>query len=129
MKLTDEDLERMLKSMDLEEPSMSFNRKVMDQVALQASPVIMKTVVDKRIIYSIATVFIAGMIGMFIFAAFKAELRPVLSGFDVDFNFTIDKSIYSALLKCFIFIDLVLGLFYFDRLLRKRIKTPTGKVT
>jgi hypothetical protein len=116
MKLTDEEIEKMLNAMEFEEPSMSFTRNVMEQVKLEAVPVALKTKVDKRIIYSIAAIFVVLMGLIFIYAVATTDLKPLTQ--KMSFNMAIDKDITAIVLKAFLFIDMVIVLFYFDRLLR-----------
>lgn len=50
--------------MELDEPSMSFTRNVMEAVALQPAPVSLKTKVDNQIIFSIAAFFVLSILAM-----------------------------------------------------------------
>lgn len=109
--------------MDLEEPSMSFTRNVMEQVKQEIAPVSLKTKVDKRIIYSISAFFIFAILGIvgyilassdFAFQSFKfSNLQPSWS---IDFN----KYISPTFIKIFIFIDMILAFAYLDSFLRRK---------
>ncbi|RZK48418.1 MAG: hypothetical protein EOO87_20570, partial [Pedobacter sp.] len=50
--------------MELDEPSMSFTRNVMENVALEPAPVSLKTRVDTRIIFSIGAFFVISILGL-----------------------------------------------------------------
>lgn len=116
MKLTDQEIEKMLNAMELEEPSMSFTRKVMEQVKQEAVPVALKTKVDKRIIYSIAAIFVVLMGLVVVYAIANTDFKPLSPR--MSFRIVIDRDITSAALKAFLFVDMIIALVYFDRVLR-----------
>ena len=118
MKMTDEQLTELLKSLEMEEPSMSFTRNVMEQVSLEVHPVSLKTKVNNKIIYGLAAIFVFAILGMFVYAA--ANATAGYSFPDLTFNFKIDKVISSTFLKVFLGVDLIIGLLYFDRLIRRK---------
>lgn len=120
MKLTEEELEGLLKSIELEAPSMSFTRGVMDQVKLQAQPMSLKTRVDKRVIYSIAAAFMLAIVGFFWYVAANNNLEFTMADTDFRMDFSLEKPMYAMLLKVILFIDLVIALIYFDRFLRRK---------
>lgn len=57
-------LHQQLKSVELDEPGMGFNNRVMDQVLVGPHPTSLKTKVDNRIIYAIAAFFVLTIGGM-----------------------------------------------------------------
>lgn len=118
MKITDEQLAALLKEMEMEEPSMSFTRNLMDQIDLEIAPVSLKTKVDRRVIIGLSTVFILAMGMVCIYALRNANISYSLP--QLDFDLKIDALLSSTVLKAFLFIDLVIGLLYFDSLLRKK---------
>jgi len=118
MKITDEKLAALLKDMEMEEPSMSFTRNVMDQIDLEIPPVALSTKVDHRIIIGISSVFILGIMVVLGYALMESSLSYTLPKIDLQIN--IDQAIASNVLKVFLFVDLVIGLLYFDRLLRTK---------
>lgn len=121
MKLTDEQLDTLLKDMELNEPSMSFNRNVMERVKLEAIPVPLKTRVDKRIIYGIAGLFVCCISVVLAYAAANTNFN--YNGFQkVNFkiDFDLETSSSSQLLRVFLMVDAVIALIWLDQFLRKR---------
>lgn len=125
MKLTEEELDKLLSNMDLDAPSMSFTRNVMDQLEHELKPVPLSTRVDKRVIYSIAAVFILAVLGVLTYMGTQTELKFPVSDLDVSIkiNVRVAESTQHYMLMAFIFIDLIIALFYFDRLLRRKLKS------
>lgn len=125
MKLTEEEFEKLLSNMELDAPSMSFTRNVMGQVAQEIQPVSLKTRVDKRIIYGIAAVFATAILAVFVYAGSQSQLMTPSpeSKFDLKFSITLDRSVQPVLLYIFLFTDLIIGLFYFDRFLRRKLRS------
>ncbi len=107
-----------LNSIDLEEPSMSFTRNVMEKTKLEPAPLTLKTKVDKRIIYTLASFFIFSIMGIFIYAIAKSDLSfsdmPKM-----DFTWDTHKLITPLSLQLFILVDVILLLVYLDSYLRK----------
>jgi hypothetical protein len=118
MKITDDKLTELLEGMSLEEPSMSFTRNVMDQVNLEIPPVSIKTKVDRRIIIGLASTFIISMVLVVSYAILNSTLTFELPQLKMETNF--DKDVSSMIVKVFLFVDLVIGLLYFDSFLRRK---------
>lgn len=109
-----------LEQLDLEEPSMSFARNVMEQVNLELKPVALKTKVDNRIVYSIATFFVLSLIGIFSYAIANSDLKIDFSMHKLNIPLKVDQLITPTSLIAFLFVDVVLALLYIDSYLRKR---------
>lgn len=107
--------------LDLDEPSMSFTRNVMESIALAPAPVAMKTKVDKKIIYAIGGFFIVSLLFLFGYALYSSNLSMPKLDFNSIFNFNLDRYITPTVLYSFLFFDLVIGLVFLDQFLRKRI--------
>lgn len=120
MELKDEKLTELLKGMELEEPSMSFTRNVMEQVKLEKLPVSLKTRVDNRIIYGIAAVFGAFIAGVIIYAIANTTASYKLPELKMDFSEAVDKTLTPGFLIAFLFIDVIIALVYFDSILRRK---------
>jgi len=120
MELKDEELTRLLKGMEMEEPSMSFTRNVMEQIKLEKQPVALKTRVDNRIIYGIAAIFGAFIAGVFIYAIANSTVTYELPKVKIDLTGAVDKTLTPGFLTAFLFIDLVIALIYFDSILRRK---------
>jgi hypothetical protein len=108
-------------ALDLDEPSMSFTRNVMEGIALAPAPVAMKTKVDKKIIYAIGGFFIVSLLFLFGYALYSSNLSMLKLDFNSNFNFNLDRYITPTVLYSFLFFDLVIGLVFLDQFLRKRI--------
>lgn len=120
MELKDDELTRLLKGMEMEEPSMSFTRNVMEQIKLEKQPVALKTRVDNRIIYGIAAIFGAFIAGVFIYAIANSTVTYELPKVKIDLTGAVDKTLTPGFLTAFLFIDVVIALIYFDSILRRK---------
>jgi hypothetical protein len=120
MKITDDKLTELLEGMSLEEPSMSFTRNVMDQVNLEIPPVSIKTKVDRRIIIGLASTFIISMVLVVSYAILNSTLTFELPQLKMETNF--DKDVSSMIVKVFLFVDLVIGLLYFEEKRHKKTR-------
>lgn len=100
--------------LEVDEPSMSFTRKVMEQVQLEMAPVALKTRVDQRIIYAIGGFLMMVLIGTLVYAFTTAT--PVF-GFKAPTHLNI--TISPAVLWIMLFTNTVLLLIYLDSYLRK----------
>jgi hypothetical protein len=120
MELNDEELTRLLKDMELEEPSMSFTRNVMEQVKLEKTPISLKTRVDNRIIYGIAAIFAAFIVAVFIYAIANTNFTYQLPEVKIDLSGAVNKALTPGFLVAFLFIDVIIALIYFDSILRRK---------
>lgn len=109
-----------LDQLDLEEPSMSFTRNVMERVNTELRPVALKTKVDNRIIYSIGAFFVFSLLGIFAYAIATSDWHFDFSAPKIDIPFNIDKLINFTSLTIFLFVDVVLALIYLDGFLRRK---------
>lgn len=110
-------LNQQIGEISLDEPSLSFSRNVMEMVKLEIAPVSMKTKVDTRIIYTISAFFIVAITAIFIYVL--SQLHFTAPKIDVAVNLT--SYLTPNLIRGFLFIDVVIGLLYLDRLLRKKL--------
>jgi len=107
--------------LDLEEPSMSFTRNVMDSVKLEPAPISLKTKVNTNIIYGIGGFFVASILALVGYVLYHSKLQ--FSNFNTRINLNIDWNtlISPMAIYGFLFIDLVIGLVFLDYLLRKKL--------
>lgn len=116
------ELHRLMAAVELDEPSMSFTRNIMDQVNLEMPPLALKTKVDKRIIYGLTAIFLAAIGSVswlaISYANFPALPLPTLPSFD--FNLNMAQFVSPMSLQIFFFIDVLLALLYLDRLYRSK---------
>jgi len=107
--------------MELDEPSMSFTRNVMEDVALQPAPISLKTRVDNRIIYSISGFFVLSILGILSYILYNTTFSmPDFSKYFA-VNLNVDKILTPTSLYIFLGVDLVLGLIFMDYILRKKL--------
>lgn len=112
-----------MNGLDLEEPSMSFTRNVMDQVKLEIAPVSLKTKVDTRIIYGIAAFFILAIVSILGYVLSNTTFTLPDMKFNMGFQMEqIDfgKYVSPTFIKIFLFVDLLLALVFLDSYLRRK---------
>jgi hypothetical protein len=112
----------MIASEPLNEPSMSFTRNVMEKVQLEVAPVSLKTKVDSKIIYSISGFFLLSILAIFIYAIVNSSTSvPEFNLPEMHIDIDVTRYVTPLSVKVFLFVDLILALMYFDRLLRRKI--------
>lgn len=109
-------LQQQLLEISLDEPSMSFSRNVMERLSHEAAPVSLKTKTDNRIILAIASFFILAIAAIFIYAISKSHVSAPKIHLTID----MERYLTPTLIKIFLFIDIVIGFLYVDRLLHKK---------
>ncbi|MGQ7853565.1 hypothetical protein ACUN24_04895 [Pedobacter sp. WC2501] len=107
--------------LDLDEPSMSFTRNVMESVAMVPAPVAMKTKVDKKIIYGISGFFVISLLALLGYVFYNVNLEVPKFDLKVNLDFNLEKYITPAAIYTFLFADLVIGLIFLDQFLRKKV--------
>jgi anti-sigma factor RsiW len=114
---------QLLQETELEEPSMSFTRNVMSQVAMEPQPLALKTKVDPRVIYSIAAMFVLGIFGLLFYTLSNSSLsmkEMTMPDFQLKLNLNISNLVNPMALRVFFCVDILLALIYLDRVLRTR---------
>ncbi len=114
-------LNLVFNELDLDEPSMSFNRNVMESIALAPAPVAMKTKVDKKIIYSIGGFFLISLLALIGYVFYKVQLDMPAFDLKVNLDFNLNQYITPTAIYAFLFADLVIGLIFLDQFLRKKV--------
>lgn len=112
-----------MNGLELEEPSMSFSRNVMEQVKLEIAPVSLKTKVDTRIIYGIAAFFICFILSILGYILSNSTFNFTDIKFNMGFqmeHIDFGKYVTPASIKIFLFVDLLLALAFIDSYLRRR---------
>ena len=115
-----------LGNLELDEPSMSFTRNVMEQVKLEPRPIALKTKVDKRIIGFIGGFFVLSILAVFIAAIANSKISFDVNWPKFDWAADTSKLLNPTFLKVFLLFDLVLALIYADSLLRKKRTQKKG---
>jgi len=106
--------------MELDEPSMSFSRNVMERVAAEVAPVALKTTVNTRIIYGIGAFFVGALLAVFSYAVYSSGIDMSALNWNLKFGFDMSKYLTSTVVYTFLFVDLIIGLVFLDYLLRKK---------
>lgn len=113
-------VQQELKQFDLDEPSLSFNRNVMEQVKLELPPVALKTRVDQRIIIGIAAVFAMLLLGVMSYILANSNWSISFKMPNLNFEGLTKTFENPIALQLFIVVDVMLGLIYLDKWLRKK---------
>lgn len=115
-------LDADLMTMDLEQPSMSFTRNVME--AIQGESVPASVQIDKRLIYGIGALF--GLIFLLVSGILLYSVNWSEQSFQFKVDFTVPPSLTRTLLNSnyltiFYLADVVLALYILDGFFRKRL--------
>lgn len=123
-------LQDSMQALELDQPSMSFNRNVMEQVALEPAPGLIKSLIDKRIIYGISAFFILTITGLLIYlfasvdwSSFPEATKNAITLPELNYSALLDKTF----IRAFLFIDIVLGMLLADGFLRKHMNSKKLK--
>jgi hypothetical protein len=117
--------ESMIKSSELEEPSMRFSKNVMDEISkLKIAPAT-KSYINKNIIYGIAAFFLliigGSLVYMFTQLEFSTGTGSSITNIDFSkFSFDYKQFISPTVLNLFFVADAVIGLMLLDRYLNKK---------
>nr|MBC7612837.1 hypothetical protein [Pseudopedobacter sp.] len=120
-------VQKDIQLLELDEPSMSFTNKVMDEVAFQSKPLSAKAKIDKKIIYGISTMF--GVLLLICLAiTFKgidwssSAALPVKLNLDqLSKQIKLSSEAKNLILYGFLMFDTIAALMLMDKYLRKRL--------
>jgi hypothetical protein len=114
---------QMLRSSELEEPSMRFTKNIMEEISrLHIAPAA-KTYINKKVIWGIGGAFIAMIVGFLIYAIAQINWSEGTSDTSMGFDLTrIDysKMFNNNLMNAFMMVNIVLGLIFLDRYLANK---------
>lgn len=116
-------------AIELDEPPMAFTYNVIEAIRSENAQVPLKAAINKRIIIGIALFFIIALTGFITYALINFNwsahgLPDVAVKVPVDFKVPqVSSSISKPLLQGFLFFDVVLGLFLFDKWLHRKNST------
>jgi len=117
------DTQRLLKSTEMEQPSLRFTKNVMESIARYQVAPPTHSYVNKRIIWAIGGFFILVILVALSFSISTIHFNAGSSGGagfklpEMDFSFL--KHIPSSIWTAFLLADAVLGLLFLDRYLRR----------
>jgi len=123
---------QMMQASELEEPSMRFTKNVMEEIALLQIAPAAKTYMNKKIIWGIAIFFITMIVGFLIYGIGQVQWSSGSSSsspIPIDLsNIDFSKMFNNTYINIFMMMNMILGLFLFDRYLaNKRKKTFSNK--
>jgi len=117
-------INELLRSSELEAPSMRFTKNVMEEIAKMHIAPATKTYINKRIIWGLGMFFITMIIGFLIYGF--GQIDWSVKG-DITISDYVNKIDYSKFfnntyMNAFMMINVVLGLFLLDRYLANKRK-------
>ena len=115
-----------ISTLELDEPSMSFGRNLMEKIQLEHSPVPQKSLLGKWLINTISLFFLAAILCVLGILFFKIEWSqsPETAWFEFTMpQFALDSSSYSFLINLFVFVDIIVVLYFFDAFISKKMKS------
>ncbi len=112
-------LNHSLQDIDLDEPSMSFTRNVMESIATEHAPVTLKTKVNNKIIYAISGFFICSLLFIIGYCIKQTDFTFGQMNFNIDLK--IDKFLNATFIYAFIAVDLIIVLLFIDSYLRRKM--------
>jgi anti-sigma factor RsiW len=122
-------LHHEFEAIELDEPPMAFTYNVMETIRTETARTPLKAAIDNRVIRGIAAFFILTILVLTIMALtsvdWTAANNAVSPITDVQVP-EISHYFNSAVLKGFLFFDLVLGLFLFDAYLRRHSRSKAA---
>jgi len=116
--------------LELDEPSMSFNRNVMEKVAFEPVPGSIKSLIDKRIVNGISAFFLLTIVSLLLilFLVIDWSSLPRATGNQLDLlEFNYSGLWSSTVINTFFFIDVILAILFIDGFVRKRIASKKLK--
>jgi hypothetical protein len=116
----------MVSRIDQEEPSMGFNRNVMEKINLEPAHALFKSLIDRRIIFGITGFFLFTITALLVVLFYQIDWTQTTGFKTPEFTMpAIDTAKYlnSTFINIFFFVDIIIGLYLFDGFLRKRLKS------
>ena len=117
------EVNELMNSVDLEQPSLRFTRNVMEAIAQHAIAPATKNYINNRIIWGIAAFFIISIAGFVIYGIGQINWTATGSKANTGIDFTrVDYSrvFNNNLMNVFMMLNVVLGLMLLDRYLNKK---------
>lgn len=119
------ELNRLLHSTELEQPSMRFTRNVMEEIAKIHIAPATKEYINKKIIWGIGAFFITVIVGFLIYGISQVDWSGANTTSPVGLDFTkvdYSKMFNNNFVNLFIMVNIILGLMLLDRYLTSRKK-------
>ena len=118
------EVQQLLRSSDLEQPSMRFTKNVMEEIAKFHIAPATKNYINNRIIWGIGAFFITLVVGFLVYGFaqvdwnFQDDSKPLVDLSKVKYG----KIFNNNFVNVFMMINVVLGLVLFDRVLANKRK-------
>lgn len=115
--------------MELDAPSMVFTNKVMDKINLQTKPLSAEAKTNKKIIYSISSLFGLMMVASIIvvisqidWAISSSTTQQIIPKMEQISNWlnNFSKSFLNIFFYGFLMFDIIIGLMFLDRIMRRK---------
>jgi hypothetical protein len=116
----------LVSAIDQEEPSMGFNRNVMERINLEPAHASFKSLIDRRIIFGIAGFFLFTITALLVVLFYQIDWTQTTGFKTPEFTMpAIDTAKYlnSTFINTFFFVDIIIGLYLFDGFLRNGMKS------
>lgn len=109
---------RQLGGMELDEPSMSFSRNLLEVLQQEAAPVTLQTRVNHHFIYVIGGLFVLAALSILIYSFSQIHLDTQAE----PLHLSADSRILAGPLaiKLFFFADMIIAMLYLDSLIRRK---------
>jgi hypothetical protein len=118
------EMHHMIQSSEIEQPSMRFTKNVMEEITRYRIAPATRSYVNKKIIFGIAGFFLLVIGGFLIYGLSQINWAETSgSRLPVDFSkVNVDWSKYfnSTIVNIFLMVDVVVGLMFLDRYLRRK---------
>ena len=123
------DIHQMIKSADMEQPSMRFTKNVMEEIAKYHVAPATKNYINKKIIWGIGGFFITLIVGFLIYGFAQVDWNTQGdSKLPIDFSkVDLSKILNNNFVNAFMMVNVLLGLVLLDRILaskRKKFQKP-----
>jgi hypothetical protein len=118
------EIQQMLRSTELEQPSLRFTKNVMEEISrLHIAPAA-KTYINKKIVWGIAIFFITLLAGFLVYGFGQVDWSTQgEASLPIDFSKVDYSKIFSnTFVNVFMMINVILGLFLLDRYLASKRK-------
>jgi len=112
-----------ISSLDLDEPSMSFSRNIMEKIQMEPVPGLEKSLIDKRIIYGITAFFLITITALLGVVFYQIDWTQQSGMYMPEYKlpeFDMSKYVNSTTINIFFFVDIIIALYLFDGFFSKR---------
>jgi magnesium-transporting ATPase (P-type) len=112
-------------SLNLDEPSMSFNRNVMEKIQMEPLPGSVKSLIDKRVIYGITAFFLITISALLGVLFYQIDWTQQSGMYMPEYKlpeFDTSNYVNSTTINILFFVDIIIALYLFDGIFIKRTK-------